>query len=319
METSIFAGGSILAAVVAGSIALFAPCCISVMLPAYLAGSVQNRLQLTAMTIVYGLGVATVVLPVTLGVATLLPFIVSNHTGVYVVGGLLMLGLGIFTLAGGSIRLPSPSMPGRSGSGPAAVYSLGVFSGIASSCCAPVLAGLIALSGLSGTPTAGLELGAAYVFGMVAPLFIIALLWEAYDWRSSRLFRPRLFAVRRAGRTMTITGSQLASGALLLVMGGATIWAGLTRQAMEPGARWQSELSVTIQGWGDALVRPTLHIPNFVFGVVILAAFLLLLRRAARQLGWWPSPPGRFRPNSQPTLTEEDENEQFPVAQASRR
>jgi len=35
MDSSIFLGGSAVAAFVAGVIALFAPCCISVMLPAY--------------------------------------------------------------------------------------------------------------------------------------------------------------------------------------------------------------------------------------------------------------------------------------------
>ncbi len=35
-------GGSVLAAVVAGAVALFAPCCISVMLPAYFVSSFHN-------------------------------------------------------------------------------------------------------------------------------------------------------------------------------------------------------------------------------------------------------------------------------------
>ncbi|MBI3961248.1 MAG: cytochrome c biogenesis protein CcdA, partial [Deinococcus sp.] len=42
MNSSLFSGGSALAAFVAGNIALFAPCCISVMLPAYFASSFQN-------------------------------------------------------------------------------------------------------------------------------------------------------------------------------------------------------------------------------------------------------------------------------------
>ena len=49
-ETSVFFGGSVVAAVVAGSIALFAPCCVSVMLPAYFAASFHNRRVLVAMT-----------------------------------------------------------------------------------------------------------------------------------------------------------------------------------------------------------------------------------------------------------------------------
>ena len=60
-------GGSVLAAVVAGAVALLAPCCISVMLPAYFASSFHNRRVLVAMTFLFAGGVASVVLPIALG------------------------------------------------------------------------------------------------------------------------------------------------------------------------------------------------------------------------------------------------------------
>ena len=66
MNSSIFFGGSVLAAVIAGMIALFAPCCISVMLPAYFASSFQNRRLLVAMTFLFAAGIATVILPIAL-------------------------------------------------------------------------------------------------------------------------------------------------------------------------------------------------------------------------------------------------------------
>ncbi len=52
--------------------------------------------------------------------------------------------LAAYTLAGGQVHVP---MPGRrvGRTGPLGVYSLRVFSGVASSCCAPVLAGVIDL------------------------------------------------------------------------------------------------------------------------------------------------------------------------------
>jgi cytochrome c biogenesis protein CcdA len=67
VDSSVFLGGSVVAATVAGIIALFAPCCISVMLPAYFAGSFQNRRVLTAMTFLFAAGIATVILPIALG------------------------------------------------------------------------------------------------------------------------------------------------------------------------------------------------------------------------------------------------------------
>src|SRR5437870_5571515 len=181
MSSSIFFGGSVLAAIIAGAIALFAPCCISVMLPAYFASAFPNRRVLVAMTFLFAAGVATVILPVAMGAAVLRSLFITGHTLIYLTGGLLLLGLAAYTLLGGQIHLP---MPGRRAGGTAGllgVYFLGVFSGVASSCCAPVLAGLIALSSIVSSFGLALGLGAAYVFGMVAPLFGIALLWERYD------------------------------------------------------------------------------------------------------------------------------------------
>jgi hypothetical protein len=57
------------------------------------------------------------------------------------------------------------------------VFGLGVFSGGATACCAPVLAGAIALSATSGTIVGGLLLGIAYVSGMMVPLIPLALVY----------------------------------------------------------------------------------------------------------------------------------------------
>lgn len=58
-----------------------------------------------------------------------------------------------------------PPRPDTARGDTATFFSLGVFSGIASSCCAPVLAGVMTLSALSGSPVGGLVLGLAYVLG----------------------------------------------------------------------------------------------------------------------------------------------------------
>ncbi len=136
MTDSVFFGGSLVAATVAGMIALLAPCCISVMLPAYFASSFQNRRRLVAMTFLFRAGIATVILPIALGASALLQLINGGHTPLYIAGGLFMVALGLYTLAGGRIDLRSLGRGAGGGTGPAAVYSLGLFSGLASSCCA---------------------------------------------------------------------------------------------------------------------------------------------------------------------------------------
>jgi len=147
MDSSLLFGGSVIAAVVAGGVALFAPCCISVMLPAYFASAFQNRRVLIGMTFVFAVGVATVILPIALGAAALQQFFTAEHSLVFGIGGLLMLALAAFVLLGGRFHLPMPGRRAGSPTGPLGVYGLGVFSGVASSCCAPVLAGVLAALG----------------------------------------------------------------------------------------------------------------------------------------------------------------------------
>jgi MFS family permease len=65
--------GSVAAAFAAGMVAFFAPCCSGVMLPAYLAAiGGGHRLRVARLTAIYIVGVALVVLPVTLGAAVLM-------------------------------------------------------------------------------------------------------------------------------------------------------------------------------------------------------------------------------------------------------
>ncbi|MGH2602435.1 MAG: cytochrome c biogenesis CcdA family protein [Dehalococcoidia bacterium] len=287
MDTSIFFGGSVIAAVVAGAIALFAPCCISVMLPAYFASSFQNRRLLVAMTFLFAAGVATVILPIAMGAAVVRQLITAEHRTIYLTGALLMLGLGAYTLLGGRIHLPMPGRRAGGKAGPLSVYSLGVFSGVASSCCAPVLAGVVALSGVASSFVLALGLGAAYVFGMVTPLFLISLLWERFDWRSSRLFRPRTFAWRLGPVRRTLTATSLASGLLLAVMGAATLWIGLASDSMPATSGWQARLSVRLQHYGQVITDALSRVPGWVAVALLIIVIGLLAWRAAGQLGWF--------------------------------
>lgn len=284
MDSSIFFGGSVIAAFVAGVIALFAPCCISVMLPAYFAGSFQNRAVLTAMTFLYAAGVATVILPLVLGASLLRQLFIEQHTLIYTAGGVLMLAMAVFVLLGGKLQLPMPSRQAAAKSGPLGIYSLGLFSGVASSCCAPVLAGVIALSSVAPSFMAALGLGTTYVFGMVAPLFVIALLWERYDWRSSRLFRSRTITWRIGPLQRTISGSALATGVLLGLMGAATLWVGLAYDSMPAAGGWASTVAVRLQGYGREITDALSTLPGWLSAIALIGVAAWLARRALRQI-----------------------------------
>jgi cytochrome c-type biogenesis protein len=284
VDSSIFFGGSVIAAVVAGIIALFAPCCISVMLPAYFASSFQNRRILVAMTFLFAAGVASIILPLALGANVLRQLFTSQHTPIYVTAGVLMLCLGVYVLLGGQIHLPMPGRRASSKAGPLSVYSLGLFSGVATSCCAPVLAGVIALSGAASSFAIALGLGAAYVFGMVAPLFVIALLWERFDWRASPLFRPRSFAIRVGHLRYRTSATNLASGSLLTVMGVATAYVGFRGPSMGTATGWQADLSVRLQHYGRLLTDGLSWIPGWAAAILLVLVLVFLGRRALGQV-----------------------------------
>ncbi|MFC0808868.1 cytochrome c biogenesis CcdA family protein [Ensifer sp. P24N7] len=268
----------------AGMIALFAPCCISVMLPAYFANSFRNRGVLVGMTLLFAAGIATIVMPLAMGASALRQLFVTQHSLVYTSAGLVMGAMGLYALAGGEMHLPMPGRRAGGRKGALSVYSLGVFSGVASSCCAPVLAGVIALSSVAQSFTVALGLGVAYVFGMVAPLFMISVLWDRIDWRSSWLFRQRRFTWRIGSFARTISGSALASGLLLAGMGAATVWVGLAYDAMPATSDWQIRVTFWLQQSGRAVTGWLSWLPNWAGAVLLLSSAALLLRQALAQL-----------------------------------
>jgi cytochrome c biogenesis protein CcdA len=225
MGSELLTTGGVLAAFFAGGVALFAPCCIVFLAPSYLAGAVKNRRwRLLPLTFVFAAGLATVLLPITLGVSMVAGAIARYHAPLYYAGGGLMLALAALALSGRMWSLPSAlRTPDTRRGDTGSFFALGVFSGIASSCCAPVLAGVMTLSALSGSPAGGLLLGLAYVFGMVFPLFVMALVWDKARLRDRTWTTPRLVRLRLAGRTLVTNTLNIAVAVGFTIMGIAVI------------------------------------------------------------------------------------------------
>lgn len=182
--------GSAAAAFIAGMIAFFAPCCSGVMMPTYLAAISGHKPLRTAMlTAIYVAGVAVIVWPITMGAGVIGQWTSRFHPQLFVIGGLMLLATAAALWRGTMLSLPfarQPEMTGSVGS----VFLLGVFSGAITACCAPVLAGAVALSALNGSALGGFILGGAYITGIVFPLVIIALFFtgakakaRARDWK----------------------------------------------------------------------------------------------------------------------------------------
>src|SRR6266498_882310 len=197
--------GSLAAAFAAGMVAFFAPCCAGVMMPAYLAAiGGGKRLRVAQLTAVYVAGVSLVVLPITLGAATLASYVSKWHPQMFTIGGLMMIGVAVALWRGSMlpIDVPQPKLTGSTLS----VFGLGVFSGAATACCAPVLAGAIALSATSASLLGGLLLGVAYVAGMMAPLIPLALV---YGKAKNKVRDPKI-TLRLGARSKQIGIAKLA-------------------------------------------------------------------------------------------------------------
>lgn len=280
----LFLGGSLLAAFVAGSVALFAPCCIVVMFPSFLAASVRNhRWRLVPLAFVFAAGVATVMLPVTLGLSLLTESLLRYHTVVYAVGALLLLGLAVLSLVDGTWSLPFlRSSPDISRTDSAGVYALGVFSGAASACCAPVLAGVLTLSAVAPGVASGVGIGLAYVFGMVFPLVVMTLLWDRLRPEHAHLgSRQVSFRVGPVRGSTTTAG--LAASAMFLAMGVVLAIVAFTGSALSPG--FASSLGTRL----EEVVTPALDglswIPDPVIGLALLLVAVAAIWTSARPHG----------------------------------
>jgi cytochrome c-type biogenesis protein len=289
--SGVFLGGSLVAAFLAGSVALFAPCCITVLFPTYLAAAVRNsRWRLVPLTFTFAAGLAVVLVPITLGVGALTTALMRYHTTVYALGGLLMLIFAAVVVAGVRWSLPMlRSAPDVSRTDSGGVFALGVFSGAASACCAPVLAGVVTLSAVTPGLAGSAAVGVAYVFGMVFPLVVLTALWDRFGG-DTRFLRGRDVTYRIASRTVTSSTVDLAVAALFTAMGAVLLGAAVTGATLAPSAQAGAGRAIVARLEGVVAFLDPLPEPVAGLGLLALAigAVLLSARRPPR-----PSPGAR--------------------------
>jgi cytochrome c-type biogenesis protein len=270
-------GTTLLASFLGGVVALLAPCCVSVMLPAYLSTGFRHRGGVLPATLVFGAGVATLILPIGLGATALSRLLFGGHVWVFTIGGVLMIVAGVAVLAGWSPNLPMPgARAARTGSYRSA-YLLGVFSGAASACCAPVLAGVAVLSGAAASFPVALAVGAAYVAGMVAPLALIALIWDARRERATHALTDRTITL---GQRALPLGTVI-SGALVIAMGVLAMVLSVTGPGM-PSGGWQTEMSAWLQHLSASVLHALSWLPGWVVVALLTIAFAALFGRGIR-------------------------------------
>src|SRR5260221_5969283 len=101
-------GTALLVSFLGGVVALLAPCCVSVMLPAYFATGFGRRAGIAAATGVFAAGGATLIVPIGLGASAPSAAPPAHHLLIFPAGGGAVLGRRIPRLARGE---PGPAGP----------------------------------------------------------------------------------------------------------------------------------------------------------------------------------------------------------------
>lgn len=278
--TTVFAAASLLVAFLGGMVMLFAPCCITLMLPAYLGSAFKAKSKVILMTLVFAAGVASVILPIVLGAQFLTSFFSQYHTLVFIVGSLLMISVGMMALFSVTFKLPfvsrlqSPRVTNLS-----TAYSLGLVSGLSSACCAPVLFGALTLAALSPSNVHALAVGLSYTAGIVFPLFILGLFFQkSYTKWGLRLQRKSV-----AVGSMKVPIANFASFVIFTLAGFVFLFLALTNKNT---AGMGGNLTVQMKSIVNTIAQQIQRIPysDVIFGLVLLVAFGLVLYVAYKQL-----------------------------------
>lgn len=273
---------SFIASFFAGVAALFAPCCITVLLPTYFASIFKQKTTVFLMTFVFFLGLLTVFLPLGLGVSILSQFFSQYHNIIFADGSLFLILLGTSMLLGLNLNLPFAIHPQLKKYDFASVFVLGVFSAIATTCCAPVLAGVLALSVLPGSVILGVVYTLAYVLGMVVPLFVVAALLDKVN------FTQKFFAFRKTvvysvfSKKIKLTISSLFSGAMFMLLGILILFLAQTNQ-LTSHSSYQITINIYLTKLVKFLGTFTKLIPEPIWAIFFIVVFLIIFRLAVGQ------------------------------------
>jgi cytochrome c-type biogenesis protein len=113
-------------------------------------------------------------------------------------------------------------------------------------------------------------------------LFVLASVWDRYDWSESRLLRGRTFNIKMLGRSRPVHSTALAGGGLLIVMGALTAVVAFTGVAM-PRRGWEATLTARLGHYGSVVSAHLSAIPGWLVLAFLLVALGGLIWKALGQ------------------------------------
>lgn len=266
MDNNFIFGISLTASFLAGALALFAPCCITFLFPSYLGTIFKENKKVMFYTIVFALGLSSILIPVALGFRFFIYFFDQFHKQTYYLGGLFLVFMGIMTVRP-LFHLPQlfqikQNLNKRINTG--SVFGLGLMSGLSSSCCAPVLFAAVTLTTLSPTLLQAVVVSFAYVLGIVFPLFILSLFYKKLTDRISGKNRQKIY------RTLQFLGATIfaVSGITIIVF----TYLGKIQMGQMKG--YSTTLRLLVFQLAKYFQNPVVDI--FVFAVIVFFFYKLL-------------------------------------------
>lgn len=270
MDAGILTGISLMASFLAGVLALFAPCCITFLLPSYLGTIFKEKKKIMYYTVIFALGLATILVPIALGIRTAIYFLDAYHKTVYYVGAIVMILMGFMTIKP-IFHLPSflhvkPLDKEHVSAG--SVLGLGIMSGITSACCAPVLFAAVTLTSLTPSLFIAVIVALAYVAGIVTPLVLIAREYEKWTAKMTGANRQKLY------KTLTYAGATVffVTGILIAIF---NYMGKIVMDQADPYTQWVRNAVFNIaKTFGNPLVD------TVTFALVIYLVYRVMRRRA---------------------------------------
>lgn len=211
---------SFIAAFAGGVLSLLAPCS-ALLLPAFFAYAFTSPTQLFVRTLIFLAGMASVLVPLGIGVSFVAALLLDHRETTILVAGLILIGFGLLELTGRGFSVMPASLGARfrRGRGVAAVYATGLMYGISGFCSGPLLGAVLTIAASSANPVVGATLLFAYSLGAAAPLFAIAWLWDRYQLGRRPWLRGRLL---RLG-PVEVFSTNLLAGAMFILLGASFI------------------------------------------------------------------------------------------------
>src|SRR6266567_3944860 len=169
-------------------------------------------------------------------------------------------------------------------------------------CCVSVMLPAFFATGFSRRTGIAAATG-AFAAGVVAPLAVIALVWEGRDWGSSRLLHGRRVRLGfgRLAREMPLGSA--ASGLVLVAMGVLTLITAVTGPSLSSSG-WRETMTAFLQHANSVTARALSWLPGWAVLLVLAAlaaALATLAVRARRRTADTDTGPGGGRAAGPPS------------------